>query len=350
MCIDDIYLTKPKTKFTIEKGCSENFTFTCASMQGWRKTMEDAIIKEKLSTGEYLFGILDGHGGFEVSSVVSKYLPRFLESNIKFRNKQYEESLMESFINIDKWLITSEGLNALVEERYQMPVEDLINNIKNQKKNFNKQIFDLSELAKLAPKKIVELIGSSIIDESGTTANIILITKDSIYCANIGDSRSVGIQKGKAIIMSFDHKPNHAKERSRICQAGGFVADGRVCGSLSLSRAFGDYQYKDDMVIAIPEIRVFKNIQMIFMACDGIWEGLNDYGENLTQKIFKNNKESSEEKLKSLMNQILAPSMTEETIWGLDNMSCILIDFKNQQIKNNKQPLKIRKTIKKQKI
>jgi len=28
------------------------------------------------------------------------------------------------------------------------------------------------------------------------------------------------------------------------------------------------------------------------MACDGIWEGLNDYGENLTQKIFKNNKES----------------------------------------------------------
>ncbi|CAK73864.1 unnamed protein product (macronuclear) [Paramecium tetraurelia] len=349
MSIDDIYLKKPKTKFTIESGSSDDFTFTCASMQGWRKTMEDAIIKEKLSTGEYLFGILDGHGGFEVSSVVSKYLPRFLESNIKFRNKQYEESLRESFIAIDKWLITSEGLQALVEEKYQMPVDDLIKNIKNQKKQLNKEFFDLSQLAKLASKKIVELIGTSIIDESGSTANIILITKDSVYCANIGDSRSVGIQKGKAIIMSFDHKPTHAKERSRICQAGGFVADGRVCGALSLSRAFGDYQYKDDMVIAIPEIRVFKNIQMIFMACDGIWEGLNDYGENITQKIFKNNREPSDEKLKSLMNQILAPSMTEETIWGLDNMSCILIDFKNQQIKNNKKPLKIKKTIKKQK-
>ncbi|CAD8067479.1 unnamed protein product [Paramecium sonneborni] len=349
MCIDDIYLTKPKTKFTIESGQSDNFIFTCASMQGWRKSMEDAIIKEKLSTGEYLFGILDGHGGFEVSSVVSKYLPRFLESNIKFRNKQYEDSLLESFIDIDKWLITPEGLNALVEERFSMSVEDVIKNIKNQKKQYNQQLFDVSELAKLTPKKIVELIGNSIIDDSGTTANIILITKDKIYCANIGDSRSVGIQKGKSIIMSFDHKPTHAKERSRICKAGGFVVDGRVCGALSLSRAFGDYQYKDDMVIAIPDIRVFKNIEMIFMACDGIWEGLNDYGEQLTQKIYKNNKQPSEQKLKSIMNEILAPSMNETTVWGLDNMSCILIEFNNQQTKTKKESLKIKKTIKKQK-
>lgn len=28
---------------------------------------------------------------------------------------------------------------------------------------------------------------------------------------------------------------------------------------------------------------------MILMACDGIWEGLNDYGENLTEKVYKNN-------------------------------------------------------------
>lgn len=74
-----------------------------------------------------------------------------------------------------------------------------------------------SELSKLAPKKIVELIGTSIIDESGCTANIVLITKEYIYCANIGDSRSVGIKNGRAVIMSFDHKPTHALERSRIC-------------------------------------------------------------------------------------------------------------------------------------
>lgn len=46
------------------------------------------------------------------------------------------------------------------------------------------------------------------------------------------------------------------------------------------------------MVIAEPEIRVFKDVQMILMACDGIWEGLHDFGESLTQKVFKNNRES----------------------------------------------------------
>lgn len=61
------------------------------------------------------------------------------------------------------------------------------------------------------------MIGTSIIDESGCTANIILIDNDTVYCANIGDSRSVGIKNGKPIIMSFDHKPTHVIERSRIC-------------------------------------------------------------------------------------------------------------------------------------
>lgn len=36
--------------------------------------------------------------------------------------------------------------------------------------------------------------------------------------------------------------------------------DGRVCGALSLSRAFGDYQYKgeENMVIAEPDITTFS--------------------------------------------------------------------------------------------
>jgi hypothetical protein len=39
MSIDSIYLNKPKTKFTIETGQYGNIKFTCASMQGWRRTM-----------------------------------------------------------------------------------------------------------------------------------------------------------------------------------------------------------------------------------------------------------------------------------------------------------------------
>ena len=49
----------------------------------------------------------------------------------------------------------------------------------------------------------------------------------------------------------------------RVGQAGGFVADGRVNGSLNLSRALGDMEYKqsadlaaeDQIVTAVPEVR-----------------------------------------------------------------------------------------------
>jgi serine/threonine protein phosphatase PrpC len=56
--------------------------------------------------------------------------------------------------------------------------------------------------------------------------------------------------------------------------------DGRVCGSLSLSRAFGDYQYKgkkpnEYMVSFEPDVTIhdLDQFNMLLIACDGIWEG-----------------------------------------------------------------------------
>lgn len=44
---------------------------------------------------------------------------------------------------------------------------------------------------------------------AGCTANVVLMTKDKIIVANIGDSRSVLCRNGKAIPLSFDHKPEN---------------------------------------------------------------------------------------------------------------------------------------------
>ena len=45
---------------------------------------------------------------------------------------------------------------------------------------------------------------------------------------------------GKAVEMSFDHKPEDEPEMKRIKNAGGKVTpDGRVNGGLNLSRAIG---------------------------------------------------------------------------------------------------------------
>lgn len=43
---------------------------------------------------------------------------------------------------------------------------------------------------------------------AGCTANVVLITKDKIYCANSGDSRAISSVKGIAVALSEDHKPD----------------------------------------------------------------------------------------------------------------------------------------------
>lgn len=52
--------------------------------------------------------------------------------------------------------------------------------------------------------------------QAGCTACLVLITKTDIYCANAGDTRCVLAQKGKAIDLSIDHKPELVTETKRI--------------------------------------------------------------------------------------------------------------------------------------
>jgi len=65
------------------------------------------------------------------------------------------------------------------------------------------------------------------------------------------------------------------------------VEESRVDGNLALSRAFGDYQYKDksnlsadqQAVTAFPDLKVrqrSKDDNFIMLACDGIWDCLTN--------------------------------------------------------------------------
>jgi len=80
---------------------------------------------------------------------------------------------------------------------------------------------------------------------AGCTANVILITPTHVYCANSGDSRSVLCRKGQAQELSEDHKPDLPAERARILSSGHTVEDGRVDGIIAISRAIGDWEYKN---------------------------------------------------------------------------------------------------------
>jgi len=129
--------------------------------------------------------------------------------------------------------------------------------------------------------------------DSGTTSCVVMITPESIVCANAGDSRSVFARRpevgvvdatttanndddndnstdtdtdtnndatttatattnatlGKAVPLSFDHKPDDEQEMLRIRAAGGYVGGGRVEGDLAVSRGLGDFRFKEMPVV-----------------------------------------------------------------------------------------------------
>ncbi|BES89407.1 Protein phosphatase type 2C [Nesidiocoris tenuis] len=118
-------------------------------------------------------------------------------------------------------------------------------------------------------------------DIAGTTALIALIEGSKLIVANVGDSRGVMCDsKGRAIPLSFDHKPQQVREKKRIEEAGGFVSYNgvwRVSGILATSRAMGDYPLKHKkLVIADPDILTFDlsyhKPQFLMFASDGLWD------------------------------------------------------------------------------
>lgn len=56
-------------------------------------------------------------------------------------------------------------------------------------------------------------------------------------------------KNGKVIELSQDHKPENDDEMKRIKAGGGFVEDGRVQGVIAVSRAIGDWEYKNPSLL-----------------------------------------------------------------------------------------------------
>ena len=74
----------------------------------------------------------------------------------------------------------------------------------------------------------------------------LLFRGTDLYVGNVGDSRCIASMNGEAEALSVDHKPGDILERARIENAGGFVEFNRVNGNLALSRAVGDFAFKNN--------------------------------------------------------------------------------------------------------
>lgn len=234
-----------------------------------------------------------------------------------FKNKNYKKALEDIYIKMDLDIQTKNGQEKL--KSYQ-------------KKGGDQGPFGRGNQGDIA-------------DAAGCTACSALVTPDTIYVANAGDSRAVIGKKtadGKytALAMSYDHKPDNEGEKKRIEEAGGFVEDNRVRGILALSRSIGDLEYKvkgenknykKDMITADPEIKevpIEADVSFIFIACDGIWDCLDNQQavDKIGELIPKKPKLS--DVIGDIFDQIIAPDVSSSGGIGCDNMTAIIVQFK----------------------
>lgn len=88
-------------------------------------------------------------------------------------------------------------------------------------------------------------------------------------------------------------------KKRELNKAGGYVTMDRVNGNLNLSRALGDFTYKEkdtlspeeQMVICVPEIKtveINKDTEFFIIACDGIWDWMdNQEARDYIDKKYK---------------------------------------------------------------
>jgi protein phosphatase 1G len=108
---------------------------------------------------------------------VEKHFSLELYLNKKFKEKRYDEALVETFNKMDFIMQSPIGKKELKETISRLIAAG--NRSRSIKEN----------------------------EYAGCTANVCYVTEEEIIVANAGDSRCVACVKGKAVPLSFDHHP-----------------------------------------------------------------------------------------------------------------------------------------------
>lgn len=316
-----VFLDKPKKEKECESGEGNGLSYALCSMQGWRVEMEDAHAI-RIDLGPVLkkcsyFAVFDGHAGDFVSNYIS-------------------ENLIDTILEL--WMSTPAS-------------NDAISKVSSEKSPTAKvaceaegtcQLTDSSELDRFKAniKEGFLKIDSSMRDhpkflspeeKSGTTAVTAFVTPDKIIFANCGDSRGVLASNKSVRFGTYDHKPCNEEEKKRIENAGGSVMIRRVNGSLAVSRALGDYDYKnvsglpptEQLVSAEPDLSVMdrsEEDEFLILACDGVWDVMTN--EEVVSYIHS--RLLINDDLQKVCEELLETCLAKGS---RDNMSVILITF-----------------------
>ena len=161
-------------------------------------------------------------------------------------------------------------------------------------------------------------------DNCGCTACVVIVRQEMgnkvLYVANLGDTRAVLCSNnGISTRMSYDHRGTDPQEIERVRRDGGVIIEGRVGGSLAITRAFGDHSLKKDGVSAKPFIKkhiLRPNDKVLVIASDGVWDSMEDQdAANYCRDEF-NSKDIAQAIVKGALEK-----------GSKDNTSCLAIKF-----------------------
>lgn len=280
-------LSEPVTAKETSSCGNEYVKVGASCMQGWRINMEDAhthLLSLSEDKDAAFFAVYDGHGGAKVAQYAGNHVHKKIVGHPSYKKGDVVDAIKQGFLEIDSDMLKDENMR--------------------------------DELA-------------------GTTAVVVLLKNNKIFCGNVGDSRAVASVGGRVQQLSFDHKPSNESETKRIIAAGGWVEFNRVNGNLALSRALGDFVFKkndkkppeEQIVTAYPDVvvrEVTPDHEFIVLACDGIWDVLSneDVVDFIRSRVAA--KMEPEQICEDLMNLCLAPDCQMGGL-GCDNMTVVLV-------------------------
>lgn len=280
--------------FLKNMGDASPFHIQSFEMQGMRPNMEDTTLICDMGNDHYMFAVLDGHGdNGQVSRHFSMDIP--IKINFLLRKEKGDPS----------------------NERYKSIIEEAI----------------------LLSDKTFYCLNPFI---GGTCFSGVLITKDSIFVINIGDSRTVVMHPDKSpLFITKDHKPREEESRilsllkknnvddlefgkvmmqyiyvaNRLPGPSTILENGAVnTTAISVSRALGDntfkYEYsksldtegfnpikkadkswrgKDAYMSPLPDITIFPKEKgmHILIHCDGLNEPYSMKNEENVVNMYK---------------------------------------------------------------
>ncbi|KAL7877557.1 hypothetical protein AOLI_G00024960 [Acnodon oligacanthus] len=297
------FLDKPKTEKHNAHGEGNGLRYGLSSMQGWRVEMEDAHtatvgLPHGLDDWSF-FAVYDGHAGSRVANYCSKHL-------------------LEHIVAAG----SADELRRAGAPSPETPaVEAVKSGIRAGFLRIDEHMRSFTDLR-------------NGMDRSGSTAVAVLLSPEHMYFINCGDSRALLCRNAHVCFSTLDHKPCNPREKERIQNAGGSVMIQRVNGSLAVSRALGDYDYKcvegkgPTEQLVSPEPEVFEIVrseaedEFVVLACDGIWDVMSN--EELCAFIRARLEVSDD--LEKVCNEVVDTCLHKGS---RDNMSVVLVCLPN---------------------